>query len=236
MSASRRRTVIVVVAALVVAATLVLAASSGPSRLVRGGPPETGQVEPSDRQVEAPASESDTTTAGERSAGPEVTDLGAWIHDLLTFALLGAGLLVVAGLLRAAVVRLLRELPEDRLVLDLAPLPDVEVGREVLRRDRSRHRQALAEGDVRNGIVGCWLLLEEAAAESGVPAEPAETATEFVVRFLHALDVDPRPVAALAHLFHEARFSTHPMGSNARARAETALEAIHRDLDRSAAR
>ncbi len=73
-------------------------------------------------------------------------------------------------------------------------------------------------------------MLEEAAAEAGVVRRPAETATEFVVRFLHTLDVDPRPVAQLEDLYHEARFSTHPLGSDARTRAEAALEAIHRDL------
>ena len=55
--------------------------------------------------------------------------------------------------------------------------------------------------------------MEEAAADAGVARRPAETATELVVRFLHALDLDPRPVAELARLYHEARFSSHPMGA-----------------------
>jgi hypothetical protein len=171
----------------------------------------------------------------EQPAPDAAADLGTWLQDLLTFSLLAAGLLVLTGLLRALVLRLTRELPEEQLVLDLDPLPDLEAGRRALRRDQDRHQEALATGDVRNGIVACWVMLEEAAAESGVPREPAETATEFVVRFLHTLDVDPRPVADLAHLFHEARFSTHPLGPEVRTRAETALEAVHRELDGSAA-
>ena len=111
-------------------------------------------------------------------------------------------------------------LPEKQLVLDLEPRPDVEAGRAAIARDRDRPAQALAGSDVRDGIVACWVLMEEAAAEAGVARRPSETATELVVRFLHALDVDPRPVAELARLYHEARFSSHPMGAGARSRAQ----------------
>ncbi len=144
------------------------------------------------------------------------------------------GLWVAAGLVRLIVLRLARELPDKQLVLDLDPLPLAEAGREALRRDRELYDAALAESDVRNGIVACWVLLEETAANVGIPRLPAETATELVVRFLHTLDVDPRPVARLAALYHEARFSTHELPADARRRAEQALADIHADLDRSA--
>ena len=152
------------------------------------------------------------------------------LHDLLAFALLAAVLWVTATGARMVVLRLTRELPEEQLVLDLDPLPDVEAAREALRRDRQRYDEALARPDVRNGIVACWVLLEETADMVALPRRPAETATEFVVRFLHALDVDPRPVAALAGLYHEARFSTHPMSADARTRAERALADIRAGL------
>ena len=121
-------------------------------------------------------------------------------------------------------------------MLDLEPLPDIEAGRETLRRDRERHDAALAGSDVRNGIVACWVLLEETAAEVGVTRQPAETATEFVIRFLHTLDVDPRPVGDLAaalpggavlHATHCRLTPGH--GPSRRWRPST------RDLDRSAA-
>ncbi len=140
-----------------------------------------------------------------------------------------------AGAVRLVVQRLSRELPDKQLVLDLDPLPVVEAGREAMRRDRERYDDALAGSDVRNGIVACWVLLEETAAKVGIPRRPAETATELVVRFLHTLDVDPRPVATLAKLYHEARFSTHELPVDARTRAEQALADIHADLDRRAA-
>jgi hypothetical protein len=77
------------------------------------------------------------------------------------------------------------------------------------------------------------VLLEQTAADAGVERRPAETATEFVVRFLHTLDVDPRPVATLARLFHEARFSSHDLPADARERARAALDGIRVGLDRS---
>ncbi len=137
-------------------------------------------------------------------------------------------------LVRLVALRLARELPDKELVIDLDPLPLAEAGREALRRDRDLYDAALAESDVRNGIVACWVLLEETAANVGIPRLPAETATELVIRFLHTLDVDPRPVAALATLYHEARFSTHDLPADARQRAEQALAAIHADLDHKA--
>ena len=150
------------------------------------------------------------------------------------FTLLVIGLCVTAAALRALAQRLARELPEKQLVLELETLPDVEAGRDALRRDLEKYDAALAGIDVRDGIVACWVLLEETASEVGVARRPAETSTEFVVRFLHTLDVDPRPVASLASLYQEARFSTHHLPDDARARAVQALRAIDADLDRSA--
>jgi hypothetical protein len=234
VTAGGRRTVIVWMAALGAAAVLVLAASVGPAGVV-GDLTRDARVADTAPRPEAPAADSSPDRAAADPAGQDPAhDLGGWIQQLLGFGVLLAALWVSAAALRFVVVRLTRELPEQ-LVVDLEPLPDVEAGREALRRDRQRYETALGGSDVRNGIVACWVLLEETAAQVGVTRRSAETATEFVVRFLHTLDVDPRPVAALASLFHEARFSTHTLPADARTRAETALGGIQADLDRSAA-
>ena len=39
----------------------------------------------------------------------------------------------------------------------------------------------------------------------------------------------------MARLYHEARFSTHPMGEGARAEVVAALQSVHGDLARSGA-
>ena len=235
MSASSRRTVIVMVAALGVAFILVLAATTGPDGMVGELPTSETQTEPRQDEPDPPADPAEPTS-DDRAFGDGASDLGDWLEDLFYLAVLLVGLWVGAGLVRLIGLRLARELPEKQLVLDLDPLPLAEAGREALRRDRDLFDAALAESDVRNGIVACWVLLEETAANVGIPRLPAETATELVVRFLHTLDVDPRPVASLAGLYHEARFSTHTLPADARARAEQALADIHADLDRSAVR
>ena len=235
MSASSRRTVIVMVAALGVAFIMVLAATTGPLGMVGELPTSDTSSDATREYVDPPADPAEGT-AKEQPRDETATDLGDWLQDLGYLALILLGLWVAAGLVRLIVLRLARELPEKQLVLDLDPLPLAEAGREALRRDRELFDAALAESDVRNGIVACWVLLEETAADVGIARLPAETATELVMRFLHALDVDPRPVARLATLYHEARFSTHELPADARQRAEQALTDIHADLDRSAAR
>jgi hypothetical protein len=234
VTASLRRTVTVTVAALGVAFLLVWAATTGPERVVgeRHTTSETTQTQ------QRPASEPDQATQqpGSRDEQPtRGSSLSTWVQDLGTFAVLVAGLLVLGRVLHQLFVHLRRGLPGEQLVLTLEPLPDLDAAREAVKRSQQRQREALGWSDVRNGIVECWVIFEEAAAEANVAKSPAETATEFVVRLLHILDVDPRPVGRLAQLFHEARFSTHPMAADARARAEAALAAIHRDLARAGA-
>jgi hypothetical protein len=235
VTATTRRTVIVTMAALAVAVVLVWSASTGPADLAEGM---------SSRPVVTHTSQHrDTSASHERTA--KETKYGGdtqrpatarrWVQDVAGVLAFVVGMWVFGLVLRAAMRLVGASLPEKQLVVDLDPLPDVEAAREVVHRQRDRLRDALTAGDVRNGIVACWVVLEEAAAEAGVARLPAETPTEFVVRFLHALDVDPRPVAGLAELYREARFSTHPMDEDARTRAHQALGAVLDELDRAGA-
>jgi hypothetical protein len=230
VTASHRRTVTVVVAALGVAFVLVWAAVVGPADLAvhRVAPVPEQPAEP--RQPDA---NQDTTTPEQTSdqQSPEnAVSAGQLLQDAAAVGLVVGGLFFLGVLLRQLFLGIGRRLSDERLVVQLDPLPDTEAARAAGEREHGRQREALASADVRTGIVACWVVFEEAAAESHVAREPAETASAFVVRFLHSLDVDPRPVAELAQLFLEARFSTHPMPQDARPRAERALDAIHRDL------
>ncbi len=233
MSPSRGlRTVVVTMTALVVAVILVLAAVSGPSGVVedlRTDATTSGSAPDEPEAQDQPPADRATDRTPQRDFA---TGLTGWLHELLAVLAVVVGLWLSAGVVRLLALGLGRRLPEAQLVLELDPLTDTEVAREALRRDRTLHDVALAGSDVRNGIVACWVLLEEAAAEHGIARRPAETATELVVRFLHALDVDPRPVAELAELFLEARFSSHPLPDGTRSRARAALAAIHAELDR----
>jgi hypothetical protein len=230
VTASQRRTVTVIVAALGVAFLLVWSASAGPPQLL--AQQTDSVVDGGDRPAPTQADE-DSADAQHQSdvADPSTSSsIGAWVHDLTLFALVVAGLMIGTLLLRQLALGIRRELADERLVVPLEPLPDLDAARAAVERDHDRQREALAASDVRNGIIACWVVFEEAAAESHVAKQPAETASAFVVRFLHSLDVDPRPVGQLSELFLEARFSTHAMSDDARPCAEAALAAIHRDL------
>jgi hypothetical protein len=234
VTASQRRTVIVLVAALGVAFLMVWAAASGPGRAVIGGyvEPDTGQVEDvTDETPDAP----EKTRAPERDVvSPRANDVGTWLQDVVGFLLVLATI-AIAGLgVRQALVVIGRRISEERLVVPLVPPPpNLDVARAAVDREQQRQREALAGSDVRSGIIACWVVFEDAAAEADVARAPAETASAFVVRFLHALDVDPRPVGQLAGLFLEARFSSHPLPADARPRAQQALAEIHRELGRA---
>lgn len=151
----------------------------------------------------------------------------SWIGTLLSWLVL---LLLVAAVV-AAVVWVVRHRPvRDRSkppAFDV--LPDVEATR-ALENDSEAQLARLMEGSPRNGIVACWLRVEESVAAAGVPTTPAETSTELTVRVLHQLDLDPHAVALLAALYREARFSEHPMGESARQAARQALGSIQADL------
>jgi hypothetical protein len=227
---SVRRTVVVVMAGLFVAAMLVWSASTGPSGLADGVSThpvvDTSSSRAEKPKRERPVAEHQDSEKVERALGTGVT----WLDDVVGLVALGLGLWLLGRIVGKVMSIVGARLPEKQLVVDLDPLPDLEKARDAVTRDHDRFRQALGHSDVRNGIVACWVLLEEEAADAGVVRRPSETSTEFVVRFLHTLDVDPRPVAELAGLYREARFSTHPLGEDARERAETAFGAIHADL------
>lgn len=232
MSASQRRTVTVLVAALGVAFLLVWA-TSGPAQVIGARHPQT--VAPHADKASSSQQDQDTAdrTATAHDRPPTTDRLGSWVQDLTAFALLLAGLLLGGTLVRHLFIRIRRELADERLVVALDPPPDLAAARAALEEALPRQREALHGSHVRSGIVACWVIFEEAAAEAHVQRRPAETASAFVVRLLHTLDVDPRPVGELSHLFLEARFSSHPMGDDARERAERALAAIHEELART---
>lgn len=228
MTASLRRTVTVTVAVLGVAFLLSWAATVGPQGVI-GERQSTTVVEGSDQNASTDQETAEpTTTEPERPLRDR--GLGGWVKDAALFVVLVTGLVVIGLVLRGLLVLIQRRLPDEQLVLPLDPLPDLDAGRSAVERDQERQQAALAGSDVRNGIVECWVVFEGAAAEANVARRPAETSTEFVVRFLHSLDVDPRPVGELAHLFHEARFSSHSLSDDARTRARRALAGIHHDL------
>ena len=215
---------------------LVWATVAGPARMI--GPPRTGPMQP----VAPPSRTVSPVGPPHSPALPPVPHPPAgggplsWVGDLLSWTVL----LLVALALVAGVVWLWQNRwrrPAAPRATRFEVLPTVELAEE-LERTSGERLAAVEAGDPRNGIVACWLLVEESIAAVGLPRRPWETSTEFTVRVLHNLDIDPRPIGSMARLYREARFSEHPMGEDRRAEARAAvlgLEAELRTLNAAAA-
>ena len=82
--------------------------------------------------------------------------------------------------------------------------------------------------DARHAIVACFAAMEDALAGLGADTapRPADTPEEVLRRGLAGTSLPERPARELLELFHEARFSRHPMRESHRRTADQALTAI----------
>ena len=179
------------------------------------------------------------------SATPTPTATGTATHHAAAhtfdsvWQLLATAILVAVGVALLLLLWAVWQWWRDRVhtrepvppAMDFAPVPDIA---QALTATVARQRDALAEGSVRNAIVACWLALEESAAAAGLPRDPAETAAEFTTRVVESYTVDRSAIATLAALYREARFSSHVLGEDARARASEAVATLHEQLSRRA--
>jgi hypothetical protein len=206
---------------------LVWASTSGPVDVIG---PSTVRIHPPSAtpSAQASASASPQPDKIDEYRHPKSHTL-AWLGDLIAWTFW----IAVAGAVAAGLVWLGRHRwhrPQPPPSLDVEALPDVRAVAEGLGRDAAAQLARLADGDPRNGIVRCWRRLEEAVAEVGLARDPAETSSEFTVRVLHTLDLDPRAIGTLAGLYREARFSDHVLGESARTTARSMLQQLHSDL------
>ncbi|MEP7113519.1 MAG: DUF4129 domain-containing protein [Ilumatobacteraceae bacterium] len=222
-----RRLLTAVAGATVAGVLLVLAASSGPGRLwvipssgtglssIDGAGPLNSVVSPN-------------PVKSDRAGG--LAGFGVLMQVL--------GVLVVV-LAVAATVSMrhwwpaLRYRPglRKRAGFGFSPLPEVPEVELTVNIDAAG--AALAVGNPRNAIVGCWIQLERDAAAAGLPRAAAETSAEFVERVVAAASVDVVPIGELAALYREARFSVHELRDDHRARALAALNRVAAALRRS---
>jgi hypothetical protein len=219
---ARLRTAALATAAALAVLLVCWAATAGPATLVHGGPP---------RQHGGPASPPppQTATAGSDQAPQQLVSDLSWLGTLLV---VGAALVLVVLLasgVRALRLRVGRRTARPEVTDDAVEGSPEEV-RQALRRDAPGLLAVLDVGAPADGIVACWLRLERSVAEAGVRRAPWETSSEYAVRALRALDLDPRAVAGLAALYREARFSDHRLGEDARAAARSHLQRVAADL------
>ena len=215
---------VALLSALALLVVLVWSSSSGEPLVTEPqgtwGPPRASVGEPTGLLTMEPDAPS---TPAEDEPATRSTE---WLVDLLTALFLMSVLTAVLMLLRWLSRQRLEEkerrttAEEDELVALLEATSD-----EV-------RWQALSEGDPRNGVVACWVALEEAVGRAGLRQNRSETAAELTSRVLTRWDVDPRAITDLSDAYREARFSRHPVTEEQREAAVDALERIHADLRR----
>ncbi|MDO5628357.1 MAG: DUF4129 domain-containing protein [Mobilicoccus sp.] len=157
-------------------------------------------------------------------SGVQRPDLPQWTGWIF-LAIVGAGALILVGALaRRWWVR--RHRDED----EPAPPPPVRARTDLVVVTH-RARAALADGVPRNGVVACWVALEEALDAAGSAPSPHESPTEVADRLLHDHPGVPADaVATLLAAYREARFSQHPISEDDRAHAAAALDRIEAGL------
>lgn len=224
MGVSRRLVELAVTGGLVLLVLVALGVASGDVVTVWTDPPSTATIdtiviEPTGTTL-VPPDPAATLTA-------DVVDDQAWVLRVAAVI----GLVALCWLAVVVVVtwwRIWRERtrrsPPSTPTAQLQPLttPHVELAATAL-------ADALRDGEPRNAIVACWIHLEEIVAAAGHPRQPAETSADYTARVLTAAsNLDPDAVEALARLYREARFSSHPLGEAHRAAAIEALATVVR--------
>jgi hypothetical protein len=211
-----------------------VAARTGPSGVINGSP-----VDPT-FHVATPTI---TNSPAPPPTGPDRTDrlpkgqpAHSWLPLLGLLIKLAAGaylvVLLFRGLRKAIRAWQQRTRREPKPVrIDFEVLDDPELVIEQIREDAVGQFELLLGGSPRNAIVACWDRFEEQAERVNAARRPWETASEFILRLLDAVNADSDAVQRLAGLYQEARFSVHPVEESSRTAAIEALEAIHESLD-----
>jgi hypothetical protein len=203
--------------------TVHLLPSSPASRVPASASPTTGHRHPHDG-IHLPVYHPPTRTVDTSSLA------------LASYIVLGAVALALLAFLVSAFVRRDRRPPRDR-----QPKPAEFIGARMdaldvppdLVETAERQLVALREGSPRNAIVACWLELDRACREGGLPRGRAETSTEFTARVLSRYTVGAQTVTTLAGLYREARFSEHHLTEADRDQARSALEEILASLQQA---
>ncbi len=84
--------------------------------------------------------------------------------------------------------------------------------------------------DVRKAILACYARFCALLGVRGIPDQVALTPREIEDRAVTQLEVSPSSAESLTSLFEEARYSTHPLGDDARDRAVESLARIREAL------
>ncbi|SCG66449.1 DUF4129 domain-containing protein [Micromonospora coxensis] len=164
-------------------------------------------------------------------------DVPQWIATV-AIVLLGLAILAALGyltwtLLRGALRRRTRAVPVAR-----ARRTAEGTAREVVAAlDAGLVELDDADTDPRTAVIACWVRLEEAATEAGVPRRTGDTPTDLVTRLLRGDPAAGVPaiasadvLAEFAHVYREARYATHAVDARMRDQARAALRRLRGEL------
>ncbi|MDH6118356.1 hypothetical protein ABH930_001356 [Kitasatospora sp. GAS204A] len=157
-------------------------------------------------------------------------------HGLLGVLALGITILAVLAVLTCAVLvwRRLRRLPKPAAGHRVRRTRTDE--RELADAVASARRALLQGEDPRAAVIACYAAMEDSLADSGIERLIADSPTDLLDRAVTAGTLRGTDAGALTALFHEARFSRHPMDQTHLSRARAALDAIAEQLGEQAAR
>lgn len=179
----------------------------------------------------------DEPTASDQNAGDPAdrAETPLWVKILASIfllAVLGTILALVGYLLLLArdQMRGRRTRSGRRAGVDFLTLDEPARLAEAITDDATAQDGLLREGDPRNAIVAAWLRFEVQGDAAGVGRRSWETSSEYAIRILDLVSADSGAVYRLSGLYHEARFSEHPITEDHRTEALDALAGIRPSL------
>lgn len=210
---------------------------TGPGRIERTFTPTTQTCTP----VVTPTTGDSPPNCGEPDlSGSDAQDPPApaetplWLKVLVWTFLLGVlGTITALAVFLAHLVREQltgRTRSGERASVDFATLAEPVGLAAAITEDAAAQDELLRTGDPRNAIVAVWLRFEVQGEAAGVGRRPWETSSEYALRILDLVSADSGAVQRLSGLFHEARFSEHPITEEHRNEALAALAGIRRSL------
>ncbi|WP_106617312.1 DUF4129 domain-containing protein [Saccharothrix carnea] len=190
------------------------------------------------RYQERPVGEDEVAPSTSQSLPPLDTEVGgsAAAGSLLVFliVLIAVAVVGVVSLLVSLGVFRRRRRRGVGTAVDAPDLPEDHAKPPpiLLRRAAEALDQLRGHGDGPPGdaVIAAWLTLERAAADSGVPREEHQTATEFTGDLLRRYRVDEHAAGTLKRVYQRARFGTAEVTPADARTATEALEHIVRDL------
>ena len=214
-----------VIALVVTALTtgLIVASALSPPRLVLGIVTPTAVRPPASPVQTAANTAPDPGPLESLFPEPPARGGSGWLTTVLIIIGILVTIVLVVALVRALAThtRAVRAAPIDS-VIDAPVLAGQDVA-DVLRR---AHEQVGVDDDAGRAIVRCWEALEALGADAGIPRDDTQTAEEYVVTLLAALDVPAPAVRELSRLYARALFGNARLSEQDRHRAIDALRVL----------